>query len=112
MGVDLRNENRQLGQGEELHVRQVAFEVSGDQPARDTPEGKPGLGGVGLSHKQKIAREMVKAGSPAHQLSKADGEREGDEEAGRVSPCSRILWATDENFNTEQVQSVSKGTKI
>lgn len=58
--------------------------------------------GWGSQHKQKIARETAKAGSPQHQLPKAGGEREGDKEAGSVSPSSRILWATDENFSKEE----------
>lgn len=67
--------------------------------------------GWGSPHKPKIAGETAKAGSQARRLSKAGAEREGVEEAGRVSPRSRILRATEENFSKEQAQSMSTGTE-
>lgn len=39
----------------------------------------------------------------------SEGAWEGEEEAGRVSPKRRILWARDENFSKEE--SMTKGTK-
>lgn len=89
----------------------MAFEASRGHPARDRLESKPGLEvAAHIGHHERHSQGW----EPSTLTLKgrwSKGIWEGDEEAGRVSPGSRILWARDENFSKEQVQPMSKGTR-